>query len=54
MQPLLAAFEHVWYGDAPAGAAEWSDFAARAGRIEAQVAAAKRGGTQAAQAGSAA
>jgi hypothetical protein len=54
MQPLLARFEEVWYGDAPAGAGEWSDFSARAARIEARVAAEGRAGKQAATGRSAA
>jgi hypothetical protein len=48
MQPLLAHFEEVWYGDAPAGVENWTVFDARAARIEATVAAQGRTGRSAA------
>jgi hypothetical protein len=54
MQPLLARFEDVWYGDAPVGDGEWSDFATRAARIETRVAADGRAGKQTATGRSAA
>jgi hypothetical protein len=38
LQALLTRFEEVWYGDAPAEAAGWQEYAGRAARIEAQVA----------------
>src|SRR5205823_6240979 len=48
LQPLLARFEEVWYGDAPTTEADWADYAARAGRVEARVTAESRAAKQAA------
>src|SRR5439155_19297593 len=42
LQPLLTRFEQVWYGDAPVTEGDWGEFTARAGRIEARVAAESR------------
>jgi hypothetical protein len=38
LQPLLARFEEVWYGDAPAGVEDWTSYDALAAQIEAKVA----------------
>lgn len=38
LQPLLARFDAIWYGNAPATAEEWTDYTARAAQIEAAIA----------------
>jgi hypothetical protein len=39
LQPLLTRFEEVWYGNAAAGQEDWTGYDARAGQVEARVAA---------------
>ena len=46
LQPMLDRFSAVWYGEAPAGEAEWRDTDEHAGHLEALSAAQARASKQ--------